>query len=108
MKLLSTYHGSIGSILLFWKGFTVYVTRSYRLEKLFWLLQNELERKIEAVTKSKIHYKQQWGRALRELARIKTNEQEEAKSRLKKQQQELDHMKLRYLAAEEKQVSGSY
>ncbi|XP_066916000.1 centrosomal protein of 120 kDa-like [Clytia hemisphaerica] len=66
--------------------------------------KNELERKIEAVTKSKIHYKQQWGRALRELARIKTNEQEEAKSRLKKQQQELDHMKLRYLAAEEKQM----
>jgi len=63
-----------------------------------------LVRKIEAVTKSKIHYKQQWGRALRELARIKVNEQEEAKTRLKRQQQELDHMKLRYLAVEEKQV----
>ena len=33
------------------------------------------------------------------------NEQEEAKTRLKKQQQEIDHMKLRYLAAEEKQVN---
>ena len=32
------------------------------------------------------------------------NEQEEAKTRLKRQQQELDHMKLRYLAVEEKQV----
>lgn len=64
-----------------------------------------MERKIESITKSKIHYKQQWGRALRELARIKMNEQEEAKSRLKKQQQELDHMKLRYLAAEEKKVT---
>ena len=64
-----------------------------------------MERKIESVTKSKIHYKQQWGRALRELARIKMNEQEEAKTRLKKQQQEIDHMKLRYLAAEEKQVN---
>ena len=36
------------------------------------------------------------------------NEQEEAKTRLKKQQQEIDHMKLRYLAAEEKQVYTNY
>ncbi|XP_057309454.1 centrosomal protein of 120 kDa-like [Hydractinia symbiolongicarpus] len=64
----------------------------------------ELERKIESITKSKIHYKQQWGRALRELARMKVNEQEAAQTRLKKQQQELEHMKLRYLAAEEREV----
>lgn len=31
----------------------------------------ELERKLESCTKSKLHYKQQWGRALKELARIK-------------------------------------
>jgi len=68
------------------------------------LEKNEVDRKLEASTKSKIHYKQQWGRALRELARIKLNEQEAAKVRLKKQQHELDHMKLRYLAMEEKQV----
>ena len=46
--------------------------------------QNELERKLESATKSKIHYKQQWGRALRELARVKVTEQEAAKHRLKK------------------------
>ncbi|XP_065671488.1 centrosomal protein of 120 kDa isoform X3 [Hydra vulgaris] len=70
------------------------------------LEKNELERKIEAVSKSKVHYKQQWGRALRELARLKTGEQEAAKVRLKRQHDELEHMKLRYLAAEENKVIG--
>ena len=60
---------------------------------------------MESATKSKIHYKQQWGRALRELARVKVTEQEAAKHRLKKQQQELDHMKLRYLVAEKRGIT---
>ncbi|KAM9329390.1 centrosomal protein of 120 kDa [Gastrophryne carolinensis] len=64
----------------------------------------ELERKLESATKSKLHYKQQWGRALKELARIKQREQESAMARLKKQQEELEQMRLRYLAAEEKDV----
>ncbi|XP_075457021.1 centrosomal protein of 120 kDa isoform X1 [Ascaphus truei] len=64
----------------------------------------ELDRKLESATKSKLHYKQQWGRALKELARIKQREQETAMVRLKKQQQELEQMRLRYLAAEEKDV----
>ncbi|XP_053480963.1 centrosomal protein of 120 kDa isoform X4 [Ictalurus furcatus] len=64
----------------------------------------ELERKFESTTKSKLHYKQQWGRALKELARFKQREQENAMTRLKKQQQELEHMRLRYLAAEEKEA----
>ncbi|XP_037757549.1 centrosomal protein of 120 kDa isoform X4 [Chelonia mydas] len=64
----------------------------------------ELERKLESATKSKLHYKQQWARALKELARLKQREQENAMARLKKQQQELEHMRLRYLAAEEKEV----
>jgi len=67
----------------------------------------ELERKLETANKSKIHYKQQWGRALRELARIKQQEQTAARARLKKQEQELEHMRLRYLAAEEKEVVKS-
>ncbi|XP_073532916.1 centrosomal protein of 120 kDa [Phyllobates terribilis] len=64
----------------------------------------ELERKLESTTKSKLHYKQQWGRALKELARIKQREQENAMARLKKQQEELEQMRLRYLAAEEKDM----
>ncbi|XP_006812274.1 centrosomal protein of 120 kDa-like [Saccoglossus kowalevskii] len=67
----------------------------------------ELERKLDAITKSKLHYKQQWGRALKELARLKQKEQAEARTRLKRQQQELEHMRLRYLAAEEKEVVKS-
>ncbi|KAF5913499.1 hypothetical protein HPG69_017117 [Diceros bicornis minor] len=71
----------------------------------------ELERKLESATKSKLHYKQQWGRALKELARLKQGsglflsfkrEQESQMARLKKQQEELEQMRLRYLAAEEK------
>uniref|UniRef100_A0A3B5MUX7 Centrosomal protein 120 n=1 Tax=Xiphophorus couchianus TaxID=32473 RepID=A0A3B5MUX7_9TELE len=64
----------------------------------------ELERKLESTTKSKLHYKQQWGRALKELARFKQREQENAMARLKKQQAELEAMRLRYLATEEKEV----
>uniref|UniRef100_A0A3Q4HCA8 Centrosomal protein 120 n=1 Tax=Neolamprologus brichardi TaxID=32507 RepID=A0A3Q4HCA8_NEOBR len=64
----------------------------------------ELERKLESATKSKLHYKQQWGRALKELARFKQREQENAMTRLKKQQAELEAMRLRYLATEEKEA----
>ncbi|KAK7145416.1 hypothetical protein R3I93_013214 [Phoxinus phoxinus] len=67
----------------------------------------ELERKLESATKSKLHYKQQWGRALKELARFKQREQENAMTRLKKQQQELEHMRLRFLASEEKEAVSS-
>lgn len=67
--------------------------------------QVELERKLDSLTKSKIHYKQQWGRALKELAHLKERQQAEAKARFQKQQQELEHMRLRYLAAEEKEVT---
>ncbi|XP_060082767.1 centrosomal protein of 120 kDa-like [Ylistrum balloti] len=67
----------------------------------------ELERKLDAIAKSKVHYKQQWGRALKELARLKQKEQVAAKTELKRQQHELEHMRLRYLAAEEKEVVKS-
>ncbi|XP_077318312.1 centrosomal protein of 120 kDa isoform X2 [Lithobates pipiens] len=67
-------------------------------------IEVEFERKLESATKSKLHYKQQWGRALKELARIKQREQENAMARLKKQQEELEQMRLRYLAAEEKDI----
>ncbi|KAK7933345.1 hypothetical protein WMY93_004241 [Mugilogobius chulae] len=66
----------------------------------------ELERKLESTTKSKLHYKQQWGRALKELARFKQKEQENAMCRLKKQQQELEAMRLKYLCSEERQATN--
>ncbi|CAH1798062.1 unnamed protein product [Owenia fusiformis] len=67
----------------------------------------ELERSLDSVTKSKIHYKQQWGRALKEIARLKQKEQTTARDQLRKQQQELEHMRLRYLATEEQEVVKS-
>ena len=64
----------------------------------------ELERKLESTTKSKLHYKQQWGRTLKELAMMKKREQEHALANLKQQQQELETLKLRYMATDEKQA----
>lgn len=66
-------------------------------------MQVELEKKLDSALKSKIHYKQQWGRALKEVARLKHREQVTAKAQLKKQQDELEQIKLRYLANEEKE-----
>ena len=54
--------------------------------------------------KAKNHYKDQWSRALQEIALIKKKEEENAKAQLKKQQQELEHLRLRYLAAEENEL----
>lgn len=59
---------------------------------------------MDALTKSKLHYKQQWGRALKELSVLKQQEQADARARLLRQQRELEHMRLRYLAHEEKEV----
>lgn len=59
---------------------------------------------MESANKSKIHYKQQWGKTLKELGKVKQNEQTAAKARLKQQEKELEEMRLRFLAAQEKEV----
>ena len=61
----------------------------------------ELERKLEAMGKAKEHYKERWARALQEMGLIKKREEETGKALLKKQQMELDQLKLKFLAAEE-------
>ena len=43
------------------------------------VFQVELERRLEAAYKSKAHYKQQWGRALKENAKLKETSDAEAK-----------------------------
>nr|XP_039270701.1 centrosomal protein of 120 kDa-like isoform X1 [Styela clava] len=70
--------------------------------QLMTLEKNELERKLESVNKSKLHYKQQWGRALKELARLKQREQDHAMANLKRQQEELEQMRMKYFADEER------
>lgn len=67
----------------------------------------ELERKLESSNKSKIHYKQQWGKALRELGKVKQNEQTAARARLKQQEKELEQMRIRFIAAEEKEIANT-
>ena len=56
------------------------------------------------MSKAKNHYKDQWTRALQEIAAIKKREETTAKSMLQKQQKELEHLRLRYLAAEENEL----
>ncbi|KAM9393923.1 centrosomal protein of 120 kDa [Pholidichthys leucotaenia] len=81
------------------------VRPEFRLQSeinLLTLQKVELERKLESTTKSKLHYKQQCDLALKELTRFKQSEQENAIKCLRKQQAELEAMRLRYLATEEK------
>ena len=65
------------------------------------LHQAELERKLLALSKSKQHYKEQWSKALGELAACRQREQTAARERLLSQQQELEMMRARYLQHEE-------
>lgn len=67
-------------------------------------LQNELDHKLETVTKSKNHYKDQWTKALKEIASLKHREQTVLRDQLKKQQVELETMREKYLQAEEQQT----
>lgn len=67
----------------------------------------ELERKLDTMAKAKNHYKDQWSKALLEIGNIKKKEEACAKAALKKQQMELEHLRLRYLAAEENEIIKS-
>jgi centrosomal protein CEP120 len=57
--------------------------------------------------KSKAHYKEQWINALQEVSTLKKREEANAKAQLKKQQIELDHLRMRYLASEENNLIKS-
>ncbi|KAJ3234138.1 hypothetical protein HDU81_001699 [Chytriomyces hyalinus] len=59
------------------------------------------ERRAESLEASKRHYKAQWIRTLRDLARTKKLLQQEIEDRLRKSQKELDTVKRRLLAKEE-------
>lgn len=68
------------------------------------LEKNELQRKFEASLKSADQYKQQFIKTLKEYKFLKQQQEEQKKFAIQKQQQELEHMRLRYLAAEEKEI----
>ncbi|CAF2992351.1 unnamed protein product [Rotaria sp. Silwood2] len=69
--------------------------------------KNELQRKLDTSLTSAERYKQQWLKALKEYRCLKQREQDQSKFLLQKQQQELEHMRLRYLAAEENEIMKS-
>jgi len=51
--------------------------------------------------KAKNHYKDEWAKAMQEISSLKRREEANAKAMLRKQHLELEHLRLRYLAAEE-------
>jgi centrosomal protein CEP120 len=63
--------------------------------------QVELDRKVVSLTKSKQHYKDQWSKALSELAVSRQREQAAARNRLLTQQQELEALRVHYFQQEQ-------
>ncbi|KAJ3062704.1 hypothetical protein HK102_008683 [Quaeritorhiza haematococci] len=59
-----------------------------------------LEKKVEAAVKGKKHYKEQWVKVLKELARVKKTGVVEMEERLAKSLRELEVLRGRYLAKE--------
>lgn len=52
------------------------------------------------MTKSKLHYKEQWSKALAELASSRQAQQAATRNRLLSQQQELEAMRVQYFQQE--------
>lgn len=67
--------------------------------------KSEMEKKVDTLTKAKTHYKQQWNRAIKELSLAKQREQESALARVKRQQAELDEMRLKYTIHNEEKIT---
>lgn len=65
----------------------------------------EQERRLDLANQAKQKYKMQWTRALREIAKLKQASQITATERMKREQKELAHMRLQYLAREEQEVT---
>lgn len=65
----------------------------------------ELERKLDAQTKAKMHYKEQFMKTLQELALLKKRDEANTRAFLKKQQMELDQLKMRCLGNNDSSAS---
>ncbi len=59
-----------------------------------------MERKLASFSKSKQHYKEQWSKALAELASSRHREQAAAREKLLTQQKELEAMRVQYFQQE--------
>jgi len=65
--------------------------------------KNELEKRIDSLTKAKQHYKLQWSRAIKEVASMKEREIESAEVKLRRKQEEMEEMRAKYQAAQDHQ-----
>ncbi|CAG5086327.1 Oidioi.mRNA.OKI2018_I69.PAR.g11177.t1.cds [Oikopleura dioica] len=65
--------------------------------------KNELEKRIDSLSKAKQHYKLQWSRAIKEVATMKEREIESAEVKLRRKQEEMEEMRARYQAAQDHQ-----
>ena len=55
--------------------------------------QSELERKLSSVSRSKVHYKQQWSKCLQELAVARQKEQKALKEKMLRQEKTVDELR---------------
>ena len=69
-------------------------------------LQSELERKLSSVSRSKVHYKQQWNKALHELALTRQREQKSMRDKLVQQEREVNELKRSMQVASDTKVNG--
>eukprot|EP00050_Salpingoeca_kvevrii_P019876 m.91663 g.91663 ORF g.91663 m.91663 type:complete len:973 (-) comp8611_c0_seq1:731-3649(-) len=66
----------------------------------------ELERKLQVAVDAKQKYKAHWSRALQEVAKLKQREQGVVKDRLRREQQELQQLRMQCLARDERAQMG--
>ncbi|KAL5269934.1 hypothetical protein ACHWQZ_G003415 [Mnemiopsis leidyi] len=66
--------------------------------------KDEMERKITSLEKAKLHYKESWTKALKELINVRERAQQDAKRRLHHEQSLMEHARLRYLSLEDQKL----
>ena len=67
----------------------------------------QTERKLDLAEQAKAKYKSQWSRALTEIAALRKRQQLVAKDTIRREQKELRHMRMQYLAREEQELADA-
>ena len=66
--------------------------------------KKRLDEEIQNMDKSKKYYKQAWMKAIQDLADFRKSVEEESQTRFQREERELEHMRMRYLAKEEQEL----
>lgn len=69
--------------------------------------KDEMDRKITSLEKAKLHYKESWTKALKELINVRERAQQDAKRRLHHEQSLMEHARLRYLSLEDHKLKDN-